>query len=398
MMKFKKSKNLKIYSNRKSSDEYNSYVSILPIQKGPLRVFKYNPEIGINFHLDYISRIRKRIWNQVRVAYAIFNKDDMILGNQQIGPMLTIQDPNSTIYEKAQFSSKHILNSFNADRNTNLIIELQIPDKSNESRFKAIWWTMINLFNFVDKSPNVGRFKLPFYNLPTNPYLSIYEIISTLIPKEEYACIRLSIPGDIVSRMRSENPSSNYIVPKTHHEINEEDRPITPNNYDYEDSEEEKLVKNPLYSNKGIALYLNYLKNYRDENTKIAFRCSIFYGQNIVNDVSNKECVWNSSNVFTKNTLKQEAKSITKINELAPFEKFNISDTVLPISQATAWYQDFYNVLWDDDLGSNLILLIEMFENKDESPVSITACKLNNKDGTIKYGLYEFPMYSYPLK
>ena len=77
---------------------------------------------------------------------------------------------------------------------------------------------------------------------------------------------------------------------------------------------------------------------------------------------------------------------------------FKVTDTVLPIMQSQIWYQDFYNFLWKNENDSNFILLIELLENNDPYSASITAYKINNDDGTIKYGLYEFPMYAYPLK
>lgn len=65
-----------------------------------------------------------------------------------MGPVLTIPDDYSVTHEKAQFSTKHALKLIEPERNSNLIIELQIPDRSDPHKFKALGWTLINLFTF----------------------------------------------------------------------------------------------------------------------------------------------------------------------------------------------------------------------------------------------------------
>ena len=62
-----------------------------------------------------------------------------------------------------------------------------------------------------------------------------------------------------MNKMRPDKHPSKYSVPKAHHQIEEE--PDYPqDDYEPEDYEEEKIAKNPNYINKGINLFINYLK------------------------------------------------------------------------------------------------------------------------------------------
>ena len=54
--------------------------------------------------------------------------------------------------------------------------------------------------------------------------------------------------------------------------------------------------------------------------------------------------------------------------------------------------------MWNNNLESDMILCIELLEDKGVYPVAVTAFKISNDDGSIKYGAIEYPFYSYPLK
>lgn len=145
----------------------------------------YDSEIGFTFYLDYVSNINKGVCNQMKAAYAIFNSGEMITGNRHMGPTLMTPDSYSVTHEKAQFSNQHVIKLVEPEKNTNLIIEIQIPDIRDPNRFKALGWSLINIFTFEQMKLNRGVFKLPVYDLPTNPYLSVNEI-ATLKPQSGY--------------------------------------------------------------------------------------------------------------------------------------------------------------------------------------------------------------------
>ena len=141
----------------------------------------YDPEVGFGFHIDYISNISKGVCNQIKAAYAVFTAGEMVIGNKHMGPVLVTPDTYSVTHEKAQFSMKHNLKLIEAEKNTNLIVEVQIPDRKDPNRFKALGWSLMNLFTFEKGKLNVGIFKLPIYDIPTNPNLSVNDI-KTLTP------------------------------------------------------------------------------------------------------------------------------------------------------------------------------------------------------------------------
>jgi len=108
----------------------------------------YDPEVGMGFHFDYVANIQRGLCNQIKCAYAVFNSGEMIVGNKHMGPVLITPDPFSVTHEKGKFSMKHAIKLIYPERNTNLIIEIQIPDRTNPNKFKALGWTLLNLFTF----------------------------------------------------------------------------------------------------------------------------------------------------------------------------------------------------------------------------------------------------------
>jgi hypothetical protein len=145
----------------------------------------YDPEIGYTFYIDYVSNINKGVCNQMKLAYAIFNSGEMIVGNKNMGPTLMSPDPYSVTHEKAQFSNQNKIKTVEPEKNTNMIIEIQIPDVRDPNRFKALGWSLINIFTFEQTKLNRGIFKLPIYDLPTNPNLSVNDI-GTLKPQSGF--------------------------------------------------------------------------------------------------------------------------------------------------------------------------------------------------------------------
>jgi hypothetical protein len=107
----------------------------------------------------------------------------MLVGNKQFGPVLLSPDSNSLSHNKAIFGRNHKIRFISLDKNTNIIIELQTQ---NQNGTTALGWTLINIFNYANKTLNSGLFKLPLYEQPTRPELSLSQIKSTLVPTTAY--------------------------------------------------------------------------------------------------------------------------------------------------------------------------------------------------------------------
>ena len=366
------------------------------------REVEYDPEIGIGFYLDYISNIERGVWNQIKIAYSIFNSGEMLIGAKHMGPALVNPDNYSVTHEKAQFSMQNIIKLIEPERNSNLVIEVQIPDRTTLNKFNALGWSLINLFTFKEWKLNTGVFKLPIYNIPTIPNLSVNDILTKLVPISGYIWIRISAIGDQISEMRSDLHPSEYIVPLIHQKSRDQRNQIFPeanptNKFDPEDNNQ--IVRDPFYSNTGLHIFLHYLKNYTNKKTRNLFlRCNLFYGDKIIKDNSNKNCTWDCDALSINELLEQIPQNMLKIQDIVSLESLNRTDTIMPVLQSNIWYQDFYNKLWDDNLQQDLILFIEIYEDQGINPVSITAIKINNEDGTIKYGSNEYQMFAYPIK
>lgn len=78
-------------------------------------------------------------------------------------------------------------------------------------------------------------------------------------------------------------------------------------------------------------------------------------------------------------------------------------DIILEVNNEVVWEHDFYKLLWDKNLRNDLFLLVSVYEsspglNKKVHPsnheyvtVGYGTIKLNNPDGTIRYGTFEIP-------
>ena len=146
----------------------------------------YNPTEGFTFHIDYVANIPKNICNQMKIAYAIFNKGEIIVGNKQLGPVLTTPEEYSVMNQRAQFSKKAIIKDIEPDIDTNIIIEVQIPENMNSYSYEALGWTLLNLFDFGSDRLFTGIYKLPLYHTPTDPSLSVNDILNKLTPIDVY--------------------------------------------------------------------------------------------------------------------------------------------------------------------------------------------------------------------
>ncbi|CAI2359223.1 unnamed protein product [Moneuplotes crassus] len=362
---------------------------------------EYDPEIGFGLHLDYVANIDRGTCNQMKAAYAIFKNDEMIIGNQSMGPALMLPDTYSITHEKAQFSTQNSLKLVEADRSTNLIMEIQIPDIRDPNRFKAIGWTLVNLFTAKLGKLNKGCFKLPMYQLPTNPYLQISEI-PYLTPISGYVCMRISMIGDEISQKNSNLHPSEYLVPMIHQRGGTKRNDIPPQMQNQPQNiqiEPDKQGKDPFYSSNGLLLFLQFLKNFPTNKAgNFTVRSSLLFNENAAKDKFGQDCYWVSDSVqFTAN-LEQTPQNMFKIQEVTKVENLDRNDTVLPIMKTNIWHRNFYDLVWNSNLEHDLYLFLEILENGSSYPTGVTVLKVNNEDGTARVGSHELPVYKYPLK
>ena len=87
-----------------------------------------------------------------------------------------------------------------------------------------------------------------------------------------------------------------------------------------------------------------------------------------------------------------------KIQDIVDTGTLQRTDKVMPLTEATTWLKDFYNMLWNDHLQHDLYLIIEFVEGKSTYPSAMTVLKINKDDGALSYGSYELPVYQYPVK
>lgn len=103
---------------------------------------------------------------------------------------------------------------------------------------------------------------------------------------------------------------------------------------------------------------------------------------------------WKTKSVSTKGVLSQTKVGQQKMIQINADTEVGGSSTVLPILDNVTWYKNLYNMLWQDDLRDDLYLNIEVFVNDDINPDGVATLKINNADGTVKYGSYDIPIQS----
>jgi len=165
---------------KKSKNDYLSsgHRSNLGNQSG------YDPEIGLALHVDYICNLRKSTYDQVKLVYAIFQNDKMLVGNRQMGPVLISPDTYAVTQNKAVFGTRHVVKNIKADQSIKLVIEIQADQAPN--KFLALSWTMVNLFKMIDCNLQKGMIKLPLFQQPTDPYIPVHQISSNCAPDSSF--------------------------------------------------------------------------------------------------------------------------------------------------------------------------------------------------------------------
>ena len=215
--------------------------------------------------------------------------------------------------------------------------------------------------------------------------------------------MRISMIGDEFSDINPNTHPTEYLVPLIHQRgFDDEDLENIPA-FEPERNlpeQENGMSRDPFYSNTGVLLYLQYMRNYpmKQQAGNFSIRASLIYNRDPARDQYNKDCLWISERVPFTDILSQLPKNMFRIQDVVDVNSIDKNDTIVPLSKSHTWLKNFYNMLWNDNLSHDLVLFVEILENNNTYPSGVTVLKINNDDGTIKVGSYELPVYKYPLK
>ena len=335
----------------------------------------------------------------------------------------------------------------------NMVIECQVPDNSvraGPNKYKAYGWTIINLFDYTYDF-HTGEYRVPLYTGQTAADLDCRDI-NTLEPlPDTFICIRLAIPGDNIatSQYFPDKSSNEYRVPSIHQVdyIPKQDEDDYDNNYKQPRQQNAgqpnapippyqrpmgkvPTEKDPFYRCSGINVFVHYVKQFPSQST-IKVGATLLEENSVVRiGHDQNECNWTSYPIDAgkvlmakwKNTAQVQPNGApiidrTKLEEdqyIVGQKKDaynpNSEDILVPINNEVIWEHDFYKLLWDKNLRNELFLIVTLFESavgldKRVHPssheyvtVGYGTIKLNNPDGTIRYGTFDIPCYNPPAK
>ena len=85
-------------------------------------------------------------------------------------------------------------------------------------------------------------------------------------------------------------------------------------------------------------------------------------------------------------------------------------DILIPIDNEVTWEHNFYHMLWEKNMRNDLFLVLQVLESTsgineklrptqyEYHPVAYGCVKVNNRDGTIRYGTFDVTMYQPPAR
>jgi len=175
---------------------------------------------------------------------------------------------------------------------------------------------------------------------------------------------------------------------------------------------------------------VHYVKQFPTQST-IKVGATILEENNVVRiGHDQRECNWMSSPIDASKALIARWKNENKIQpEGAPIvdrtkteEEQNYvgyrdkgynkdsEDIVITVNNEVVWEHDFYKMLWDKNLRNDLFLIVTLLESStgldrrghpsahEYVTVGYGTIKINNPDGTIRYGTFDIPCYNPPAK
>lgn len=181
--------------------------------------------------------------------------------------------------------------------------------------------------------------------------------------------------------------------------------------------------KDPFYRCSGINVFVHYVKQFPSQNT-IKVGATLLEENTVVRiGHDQNECNWTSYPIDAgkvlmakwKNTAQVQPDGAPIIDRSRPEEDQHIvgekplgynpnsEDILIPINNEVVWEHDFYKQLWDRNLRNDLFLIVTLLEasvgldrrihpsSHEYITVGYGTIKLNNPDGTIRYGTFDIP-------
>ena len=405
----------------------------------------YDPKTGFLVFFDNVSRIPRQ-HTGMQVVYGGYNNGRSLTDNRMVGYQDAETDPESPEMNRVIYDIGHQVKHVQPHPSSNLIIELQVQDKSmraGPNKHKQYAWTIINLFDYTYDFHS-GEFKLPLYKGQTLSNLDTRDV-NTLDPLEDtFVCMRLALPGDQVatSQYLPEKDTNEYRIPSIH-QVEFIDKPPFIDNDNFGEAEPRRnqpnndlapqrqmpkarappSEKDPFYRCSGINVFVHYVKQFPSQNT-IKVGATLLEENTVVRiGHDQNECNWTSYPIDAgkvlmakwKNTAQVQPDGAPIIDRSRPEEDQHIvgekplgynpnsEDILIPINNEVVWEHDFYKQLWDRNLRNDLFLIVTLLEasvgldrrihpsSHEYITVGYGTIKLNNPDGTIRYGTFDIP-------
>ena len=415
----------------------------------------YDPKAGFLVFFDTVARI-PREHKGMQIVYGCYNNGRSLTDNRMIQYQDGEPDPESPEMNRVVYDLGAQVKHVHPHPSANMIVECQVQDKdikAGPGKFTAYGWTVINLFDYTYDF-HAGEFRIPLYKGETLADLDTRDV-NTLSPLEDtFICMRLAIPGDEIatSQYLPEKSTEEYRVPSIH-QVEYIPKPLYKDNpnFDMDDpgyqpqdldrgdnanipqrKPHKKLPteKDPFYRCSGINVFVHYVKQFPSQNS-IKVGATILEENNVVRiGHDQNECNWASYPIDAgkvlmakwKNTAQVQPDGAPIIDRTKPEEdqylvgqkqlgyNTNSEDILIPVNNEVSWEHDFYKLLWDRNLRNDLFLIVTLLEasvglDRRVHPSSheyvnagYGTIKLNNPDGTIRFGTFDIPLYNPPAK
>ena len=86
------------------------------------------------------------------------------------------------------------------------------------------------------------------------------------------------------------------------------------------------------------------------------------------------------------------------MKEIRADSEISNNSTVLPIMESWTWIKNLYSMIWKDQWKHSIEIQFEIFDHSNPKPFGICSTTLSNKNGTIKYGGIDLPIYKIPTR
>jgi hypothetical protein len=256
--------------------------------------------------------------------------------------------------------------------------------------------------------------------------------------------MRLAIPEDKIatSQYLPEKDTNEYRIPSIH-QVQYNPRPPFENN-DRKESREPNdpspkskgpmrkapNEKDPFYRCNGINVFVHYIKDFPTQNP-LKVGATILEENSVVRIGHDQlECNWTSNSIDAAKVILAKWKNNDEVqpngapiidgkrserdqylvgNKPIGYDR-DSEDILIPVNNEVSWEHDFYKLLWDKNLKNDMFLIVTLLEaslglgpkgypsSHEYATGGYGTIKLNNPDGTIRYGTFDIPLYNPPAK